>query len=51
MGGTSRLTGPLLGLANRGILPHIVIAVGLAVLARLERSRACGSWSGSTPSC
>ncbi|WP_435055269.1 hypothetical protein [Micromonospora aurantiaca (nom. illeg.)] len=38
-GGTSWLTGPLLGLANRGMLPHLVIAVGLAVLAHLERSR------------
>ncbi|MDX5460350.1 MULTISPECIES: hypothetical protein [Micromonospora] len=37
--GTSWLTGPLLGLANRGMLPHLVIAVGLAVLAHLERSR------------
>ncbi|WP_233586179.1 hypothetical protein [Micromonospora sp. BL1] len=37
--GTNWLTGPLLGLANRGMLPHLVIAVGLAVLAHLERSR------------
>ncbi|SBT50392.1 hypothetical protein [Micromonospora auratinigra] len=39
---TSWATGPLLGVANRGMLPHVVIAVGLAVLARLERSR--GLW-------
>ncbi|MDO3683670.1 hypothetical protein [Micromonospora sp. C28ISP2-4] len=38
-GGIGWLTGPLLGLANRGMLPHLVIAVGLAVLAHLERSR------------
>ncbi|MFI7210489.1 hypothetical protein ACIBP4_02245 [Micromonospora maritima] len=38
-GGTRWLTGPLLGAANRGMLPHLVIALGLAVLAHLERSR------------
>ncbi|PGH44037.1 hypothetical protein GA0070622_0242 [Micromonospora sediminicola] len=37
--GTRWLTGPLLGAANRGMLPHLVIALGLAVLAHLERSR------------
>ncbi|MBE1488468.1 hypothetical protein [Plantactinospora soyae] len=36
---TSWATTPLLGISNRGMLPHLVIAVGLAVLARLERSR------------
>ncbi|WP_018785454.1 hypothetical protein [Micromonospora sp. CNB394] len=38
-GGARWLAGPLLGLANLGMLPHLVIAVGLAVLAHLERSR------------
>ncbi|MET7667544.1 hypothetical protein [Micromonospora luteifusca] len=37
--GTSWATTPLLGISNRGMLPHLVIAVGLLVLARLERSR------------
>ncbi|MET7706193.1 hypothetical protein [Micromonospora sp. NPDC005413] len=37
--GTSWATTPLLGISNRGMLPHLVIAVGLVVLARLERSR------------
>jgi hypothetical protein len=37
---TSWAVDPLLGISNRGMLPHLVIAVGLAVLARLERSRA-----------
>ncbi|MET8256159.1 hypothetical protein ACFYPG_10985 [Micromonospora sp. NPDC005553] len=37
--GTSWLTVPLLGISNRGMIPHLVIAVGLLVLARLERSR------------
>ncbi|MEU7652596.1 hypothetical protein AB0C41_11325 [Micromonospora taraxaci] len=37
--GTSWLTVPLLGIANRGMVPHLIIAVGLLVLARLERSR------------
>ncbi|MGC4745047.1 hypothetical protein ACLQ28_05215 [Micromonospora sp. DT201] len=37
--GTSWATTPLLGVSNRGMLPHLVIAVGLLVLARLERSR------------
>ncbi|PYC73472.1 hypothetical protein C7C45_07370 [Micromonospora arborensis] len=37
--GTSWATMPLLGISNRGMLPHLVIAVGLLVLARLERSR------------
>lgn len=36
---TSWLTAPLLGISGRGMLPHLVIAVGLVVLARLERSR------------
>ncbi|MEU8083468.1 hypothetical protein AB0B57_07615 [Micromonospora sp. NPDC049101] len=36
---TSWLTTPLLGVSNRGMFPHLVIAVGLLVLARLERSR------------
>ncbi|MFC8618823.1 hypothetical protein ACFT9M_20755 [Micromonospora purpureochromogenes] len=36
---TSWVTAPLLGVSNRGMLPHLVIAVGLVVLARLERSR------------
>ncbi|MFI5837979.1 hypothetical protein ACIA5A_30345 [Micromonospora sp. NPDC051300] len=36
---TRWLTVPLMGIANRGMLPHLVIAVGLMVLARLERSR------------
>ncbi|MEU8296550.1 hypothetical protein AB0C04_04605 [Micromonospora sp. NPDC048909] len=36
---TSWLTTPLSGVANRGMLPHLIIAVGLVVLARLERSR------------
>ena len=35
---TSWLTNPVLGVANRGMLPHLVIALGLLVLARLERS-------------
>ena len=33
----------MLGLADRGMLPHVVIAVGLVVLAWLERSR--GLWT------
>ncbi|MEW2429841.1 hypothetical protein AB0877_17670 [Micromonospora sp. NPDC047644] len=37
--GTSWLTIPLLGISNRGMIPHLVIAVGLLILARLERSR------------
>ncbi|MFI6782414.1 hypothetical protein [Micromonospora sp. NPDC050276] len=37
--GTSWVTTPLLGVSNRGMFPHLVIAVGLLVLARLERSR------------
>ncbi|MEK8108769.1 hypothetical protein NKG94_35410 [Micromonospora sp. M12] len=37
--GTSWLTMPLLGVSDRGMFPHLVIAVGLLVLARLERSR------------
>ncbi|SCG57100.1 hypothetical protein [Micromonospora humi] len=37
-GATRWLVGPLLGTANRGMLPHLVIALGLAVLAHLERS-------------
>ncbi|SCE79698.1 hypothetical protein [Micromonospora chokoriensis] len=37
--GTSWLTVPLLGIADRGMVPHLIIAVGLIVLARLERSR------------
>lgn len=37
--GTSWATTPLLGISNRGMLPHLVIAMGLLVLARLERSR------------
>ncbi|MEV4536503.1 hypothetical protein AB0J82_22215 [Asanoa sp. NPDC049518] len=37
-GATSWLTIPVLGLANRGMLPHLIIALGLLVLARLERS-------------
>ncbi|GIF71258.1 hypothetical protein [Asanoa siamensis] len=36
--GTRWLTMPMLGVANRGMLPHLVITVGLLVLARLERS-------------
>ncbi|MEU7609212.1 hypothetical protein [Micromonospora sp. NPDC049204] len=36
---TSWVTTPLLGVSNRGMFPHLVIAVGLLVLARLERSR------------
>ncbi|MEU8329708.1 hypothetical protein [Micromonospora sp. NPDC048839] len=36
---TSWVTTPLLGVSNRGMVPHLVIAVGLLVLARLERSR------------
>ncbi|GIF67319.1 hypothetical protein Ais01nite_53540 [Asanoa ishikariensis] len=39
-GATSGVTISLLGVANRGMFPHLVIAVGLLVLARLERSRA-----------
>jgi hypothetical protein len=39
MTATSWFTSPLLGLASRGMLPHVVIAVGLVVLAWLERSR------------
>jgi hypothetical protein len=30
---------PLSGVCNRGMVPHLVIAAGLVVLARLERSR------------
>ncbi|MEU8180451.1 hypothetical protein AB0B86_06690 [Micromonospora sp. NPDC049047] len=37
--GTNWLTTPLLGISNRGMIPHLVIAAGLLVLARLERSR------------
>ncbi|MCG5434723.1 hypothetical protein [Micromonospora foliorum] len=37
--GTSWVTTPLLGISDRGMFPHLVIAVGLLVLARLERSR------------
>ncbi|WBB68353.1 hypothetical protein [Micromonospora sp. WMMD812] len=37
---TGGVTAPLLGVSNRGMLAHLVIAVGLLVLARLERSRA-----------
>ncbi|MEV4117498.1 hypothetical protein [Micromonospora sp. NPDC049645] len=37
--GTSWVTTPLLGVSSRGMFPHLVIAVGLLVLARLERSR------------
>ncbi|MGC4849241.1 hypothetical protein ACLQ3F_18515 [Micromonospora sp. DT15] len=37
--GTSWLTVPLLGISNRGMIPHLVIALGLLILARLERSR------------
>ncbi|MEU5567414.1 hypothetical protein [Micromonospora musae] len=40
---TRWLTDPLLGVAGRGMLPHLVIAAGLAVLAHLERSR--GLWT------
>ncbi|MET7948086.1 hypothetical protein [Micromonospora sp. NPDC005324] len=36
---TSWVTTPLLGISDRGMFPHLVIAVGLLVLARLERSR------------
>lgn len=36
---TSWVTSPLLGISDRGMLPHLVIAVGVGVLARLERSR------------
>jgi hypothetical protein len=36
---TSWVTSPLLGITSRGMLPHLVIAVGMLVLARLERSR------------
>jgi hypothetical protein len=36
---TAWVTIPLLGISNRGMLPHLIIAVGLVVLARLERSR------------
>ncbi|MGK5739994.1 hypothetical protein [Micromonospora sp. URMC 103] len=36
---TRWLTSPLLGVAGRGMLPHLVIALGFAVLAHLERSR------------
>ncbi|MEU4472714.1 hypothetical protein [Micromonospora sp. NPDC023888] len=36
---TSWVTTPLLGVSHRGMVPHLVIAVGLLVLARLERSR------------
>lgn len=35
---TSWLTIPVLGTAHRGMLPHLIIAIGLLVLARLERS-------------
>lgn len=37
--GTGWVTTPLLGIADRGMVPHLVIAIGLLVLARLERSR------------
>ncbi|MGV9809477.1 hypothetical protein [Micromonospora chersina] len=40
---TSWLVSPLLGIANRGMIPHLVIAVGLVVLARLERSPGLGA--------
>lgn len=36
---TGWVTTPLLGISDRGMIPHLVIAVGLLVLARLERSR------------
>jgi hypothetical protein len=36
---TSGVTVPLLGICARGMFPHLVIAIGLVVLARLERSR------------
>ncbi|WP_433314802.1 hypothetical protein ACQP0U_00510 [Micromonospora sp. CA-269861] len=37
--GTGWVTTPLLGISDRGMFPHLIIAVGLLVLARLERSR------------
>lgn len=40
--GTGWASGPLLGVSGRGMLPHVVIAVGLMVLAWMERSR--GLW-------
>ncbi|MGC4810272.1 hypothetical protein ACLQ29_07070 [Micromonospora sp. DT228] len=43
---TSWLTTPLLGVSNRGMFPHLVIAVGLLVLARLERSRGLTAVTG-----
>ncbi|GAB3156851.1 hypothetical protein GCM10027290_55720 [Micromonospora sonneratiae] len=36
---TSWLTGRLLSISDRGMFPHLIIVVGLVVLARLERSR------------
>jgi hypothetical protein len=38
--GANRLTGPVQGVVNHGMTAHLVIAIGLLVLARIEHSRA-----------